>query len=219
MKVRDGLSSEQDAFRQGFLFLLIGLLPLLLVYPVLAGSSQFSLPVLILFLSFLLVTGVWVMRGARHRFLLSGILCLVSLELLWVSIWAAAPQLLIIGQFCVLLFLILLLGWSVAAFLRFESVVSDLFIAMAVLYLLSGTVLGFSLFLFDSSTTAVQTGPGGSLLASGLFSGIAILTLQGGSISGQDPLTRVIIMLGMLWGILLLVMSISRITLIMLKKG
>ena len=212
---------QRDRDRQDFLILLVTLLPLQVIYPVLSGGSS-DRPVVILFFSILLIAGVWVMRGSRRRFLMAAILALVSLELLWISLWPAASSLLIFGEFCLLLLLLILTGRSLSTFIRTDLPVTDLIIAATSLFLLAGTDLGLGLHLIGSLYPAGSgTIAGSADLASSLLAGIAILTTNGASLttSGQTlPLIRVVSMLGMIGGVLLITLIIGKTGAALLKK-
>ncbi|PWR70605.1 hypothetical protein [Methanospirillum lacunae] len=203
--------TEDD--RQNFLLLLLMMLPLQVIYPVLSGgqTGQVSLT---LFFSLILITGLWLMRGSRRRFLIAAILVLISLELIWVSLWQAATSLLPLGEFCLLLFLIILSGRYLAIFIRTKLPVHELLLAATALFLLIGTILGISLYListlYHGSTTGVRVDID---LPQALFEGIAILTANGsGGVAGESmPLLRVVSSLGMIVGILFIALLIAKI--------
>ncbi len=205
--------------RQDFLLLLLMMLPLQVIYPVLAGgqAGQISLT---FFLSFILIAGLWLMKGSRRRFLMAAILVLVSLELIWVSLWQAAAPLLSLGEFCFILFLIVLSSRYLLIFIRTELPVHDLLIAATALFLLIGTLIGMSLYLvsglYHGSTPEIQTD---SDLPVALSDGIAILTTNGPGVLTKDsmPLVRIVSSLGMIGGILLIALLIGKIG-IQLKK-
>ena len=210
--------NERD--RQNFLLLLLMMLPLQVIYPVLAGgqAGQISLT---FFFSFILVAGLWLMRGSRRRFLMAAILVLVSLELIWVSLWQAAASLLPLGEFCLLLFLIILSGQYLILFIRTELPVLDLLLAGAALFLLIGTLLGMGLYLlaglYHGSVTGAQAD---SDLPGALSDGIAILTTNGSGIiaGGPMPLLRIVSSLGMIGGILLIALLIAKTGISLNKK-
>ncbi len=216
----DELSDDQnEGDRQNFLLLLLMMLPLQVIYPVLAGgqAGQISLTI---FFSFILVAGLWLMRGSRRRFLMAAILVLVSLELIWVSLWQAAASLLPLGEFCLLLFLIILSGLYLITFIRTRLPVLDLLLAAAALFLLIGTVLGLALYLFSGLYPGSATGARAySDLPEALSDGIAILTTNGSGIivGGSMPLLRIVSSFGMIGGVLLIALLIAK-TGISLKK-
>lgn len=204
--------NERD--RQDFLLLLLMMLPLQVIYPVLSGGSA-QRPVLVVFLSLILIIGVWVMRGSRKKFLTAAILTLVSLELIWVSLWQAASSLLPLGEFCLLLFLLLLSERYLALFIRTHLPVYDLLLAAAALFLLIGTWFGLGLFLVSSLYPVSALGiAGGTDLSGFLYAGMLILTTNGGGLpmsSIPPPLLRVVSNLGMIGGILLISVIIAKI--------
>ena len=216
-----GTGDLQDRDRQEFLLLLVTLLPLQIIYPVLSGGPS-ERPGMVLFFSLLLIAGVWIMRGSRSRFLMAAILTLVSLELLWISLWPAASSLLVMGEFFLLMFLILLAGRMVSTFIRTSLPVTDLLIAATSLFFLIGTILGLGLYLISGIYPAGSTGiPGNTDLASSLSMGIAILTTNGTILTGTGqvlPLIRVVCVLGMIGGILLITLIIGKIGSVLLKK-
>jgi len=210
--------NEHD--RQNFLLLLLMMLPLQVIYPVLAGgqAGQISLT---LFFTFILVTGLWLMRGSRRRFLMAAILVLVSLELIWVSLWQAAASLLPLGEFCLLLFLIVLSSQYLIIFIRTGLPVPDLLLAAAALFMLIGTVLGLALYLLSGLYPGSATeGQVSSDLPGSLSEGIAILTTNGsGTVSGGSmPLVRIVSSLGMIGAILLIALLIAKTGIALTKK-
>ncbi|MDD1727983.1 MAG: hypothetical protein LUQ50_02800 [Methanospirillum sp.] len=208
---------ESDRDRQDFLLLFLMMLPLQVIYPVLSGFSERV--ILVLFFSLILVLGVWLMRGSRHRFLIAAILALISLELIWVSLWHAASSLLPLGEFTLLLFLVILSGRYLLVFIRTELPVYDLFIAAAALCLLLGTILGLGIYLLTGLYPAsALTKPD---LAQALTSGISIITTNGAGVVMDDPLplVRVISALGMIGGVLLIALFIAKIGVWFYKKG
>lgn len=210
---------ERD--RQDFLLLLLMMLPLQVIYPVLSGGPGQRL-VLALFFSLILIAGVWVMRGSKRRFLMATILTLVSLELIWVSLWQAAASLLPLGELCLLFFLIILSGRYLATFIRTDLPLYDLLIAATALFLLTGTVLGLGLYLLSGLYPAQSPGLTDMAdLPGSLSAGITILTTNGaGLITGNSsmPLIRVVSNLGMIWGILLISLIIAKICARVYKK-
>jgi len=211
---------QNEYDRQNFLLLLLMMLPLQVIYPVLAGGQAGKIS-LTLFFTFILVTGLWLMRGSRRKFLMAAILVLVSLELIWVSLWQAAASLLPLGEFCLLLFLIVLSSQYLIIFIRTGLPVPDLLLAAAALFMLIGTVLGLALYLlsglYPGSATGAQVG---SDLPGSLSEGIAILTTNGsGTISaGSMPLVRIVSSLGMIGAILLIALLIAKTGIALTKK-
>lgn len=211
-KYESGVDKNEDD-RQNFLLLLLMMLPLQVIYPVLS-KGQAGQVSLTLFFSLILITGLWLMRGSRRRFLMAAILVLISLELIWLSLWQAAVSLLPLGEFCLLLFLIILSGRYIAIFIRTKLPVHELLLAATALFLLIGTILGMSLYListlFHGSTTGVSVDTD---LPEALFEGIAILTSNGsGCLAGESmPLLRVISSLGMIGGVLFIALLIAKI--------
>jgi hypothetical protein len=208
--------NERD--RQDFLLLLLMMLPLQVIYPVLSDgpAGQMSLT---LFFSCILIGGLWLMRGARRRFLMASILVLVSLELIWVSLWQAAASLLPLGEFCLLLFLIILSVRYITIFVRTDLPVYDLLLAGSALFLLIGALLGITLYLLTGLYPASLTGHETDLPGA-LSDGIAILTTNDSGITAGDsmPLIRVVSGLGMIGGILLIALLIAKIGLNLNKK-
>jgi membrane-associated HD superfamily phosphohydrolase len=203
------ISDLNDRDRKEFLLVLIALLPLQVIYPTLSKSPAAHL-MMILFFSVILVAGLWIMRGSRQRFLLTAILTLVSLELMWISLWPAAASLLILGEFCLLLVLIMLTGRNISMFIRTCLSVPDLLMAGASLLLLTGTVIGLSLNL----VAALSPDAGSYDLAWSLRAGIALLTTNGNMIDipgSNMPLSGVISILGMIGGVLLICLIIGKI--------
>jgi hypothetical protein len=203
--------------RQEFLLILLSLLPLQVIYPVLSGNYTERL-MMIFFFSIILIAGVWIMRGSRRRFLMAAILTLVSLELLWISLWPAAASLLVLGEFCLLLFLLILAGRSISLFIRTRLSVFDLLMAGASLYLLLGTVIGICLHL----VYGLYPGSAALDLAWSLWAGMTVLTSNGLllPVTVQSfPLFRVISMLGMICGILLICLIIGKIAAEFCKKS
>ncbi len=215
-------SDQSDRDRQDFLFLLLSLLPLQVLYPVLATGST-EKPAIILFLSLLTLFGVWVMRGSRKRFLLVAILALVSLEMLWVSLWPAASSLLPVGFFCILLLLVILTSRFVMLFITTDLSLMDLLPAAASLYLLAGTMLGLGMFLLRGLYPVRDSCMSNLGDLTGSFqAGVAILTLQGPDLPSCDatlPLVRIVSILGMIFGVLLTSLVIGKIGAGFLKKG
>ena len=214
-------SDQRDRDRQDFLIILLSLLPVQVLYPVLATGSV-ERPAMVIFFSLLLLSGVWVMRGSRRRFLLTAILALVSLELLWVSLWPAASSLLPLGQFCIMLLLIILTGRFVMIFIRTDLQISDLLPAAASLYLLAGTMLGLGVYLLQGLYPSWEScqNSGGDLSGS-LLAGVSMLTSSGSGLSSCDaslPLIRIVSVLGMICGVLLLSLVIGKIGTGFLKK-
>lgn len=210
-----------DRDRQDVISLLLALLPIQILYPVLASGPSGTVA-MVLFLSLLAVCGVWVMRGSRRRFLLTAILSLVSLELLWVSLWPAATSLQPLGQSCILFLLFILSGRFLLIFARSRLPVLELLPAAGVLYLLFGTMAGLGIYLLRGLyQTASTCGPGWSDLAGSLFSGISLITLNSAGLTPCDaalPLIRIIYMLGMITGVLLLALVIGKTAACLLKK-
>lgn len=203
--------NRSDRDRQEFLLLLLVLLPLHLIFPVLSGAALQHSAMILLFSSILLV-GVWIMRGSRKRFLLSAILTVVTLELLWISFWPAAAPLLILGEFCLVLFLTFLSGRILQIFIRTSLPVIDLLIAGLSLLLLMGTLFGILIHLVG----VVNPYIGAPDLGGSLWGGIAIMTCNGSLLlplsSGQaPPLLKVISLFGMIGGFLLLTLIIGKI--------
>lgn len=212
---------KNEADRQNFLLLLLMMLPLQVIYPVLS-KGQAGQVSLTLFCSLILITGLWLMRGSRRRFLMAAILVLISLELIWVSLWQAAASLLPLGEFCLVLFLIILSGRYLAIFIRTELPVHELLLAATALFLLIGTILGMSLYLISALYHGSISGVSADVdLSEALFEGIAILTANGfGSPTGESmPLTRVISSLGMIGGILFIALLIAKIGANLTKNG
>jgi hypothetical protein len=213
-----GSDGQQERDRQEFLILLVTLLPLQVIYPVLSGGPS-ERPVLVIFFSLLLVAGVWIMRGSRRRFLMAAIFTLVSLELLWISLWPAASSLILLGEFCLLLLLVILTGRILSTFIRTDLPVPDLLIAAVSLFLLTATVLGLGLFLVSGFSPAGTSS--GSELALSLTNGISLITANGMMLTapGQGlALSRVISALGMIGGILLITLVIGKIGSALRKK-
>lgn len=209
-----------DRDRQDLVVLLVALLPIQILYPVLASGPS-GTAAMVLFLSLLAVCGVWVMRGSRRRFLLTAILALVSLELLWVSLWPAATSLLPLGQACILVLLLILSGRVLLLFARSQLPALELLPAAGVLYLLVGTLAGMGIYVIRGVYPAASCGTGGSDLAGSLFSGVALITLQSTGLSDCDaalPLIRIIHMLGMIAGVLLFALVIGKVGACFLKK-
>lgn len=211
---------EQDRDRQEFLLLLLTLLPLHLVFPVLSGGPSGRL-MMILFCSLLLIAGVWIMRGSRRKFLMTAILTLVSLELYWISLWPAASSLLILGEFSLLLVLLIITGKVSETFIRTSLPVTDLLIAAAALFLVTGTILGLGLFLVSC------LGPGGpgpgdeAAFSSSLAAGVSLLTLNGmmtGTPGHSLPLGGVLSTVGMISGVILFSLVTGKIGSAFLKK-
>lgn len=210
---------QEDRDRQEFLLILLMLLPLHVIYPVLPGVAM-QRSAMILFFSVILIAGVWIMRGSRRRLLLTAILTLVSLELLWISLWPAAASLQVLGEFCMVLFLLVLCGRIVPVFVRTSLPVIDLLIAGVSLLLLAGTGTGISLHM----VAAFYPYAGSPDLAGSLWTGMAIITnngalalpLAGGQV---PPLMRVIILIGMIGGFLLFTLIIGKIGARILKKA
>lgn len=213
--------AQCDRDRQDVISLLLALLPIQILYPVLASGTS-GMVAMVLFLSLLAVCGVWVMRGSRRRFLLTAILALVSLELLWVSLWPAATSLLPLGQSCILFLLAILSGRFILIFARSRLPVLELLPAAGVLYLLFGTMAGLGIYLIRGLYQAASTcGPGWSDLAGSLFSGVALMTMQSTGLSDCDaalPLIRIIHMLGMITGVLLFALVIGKTVTCLQKK-
>ena len=215
-------SAGRERVLHEFLLLLVTILPLQVIYPVLSGSAM-ERPLLVLFFSLILLSGVWIMRGSRRRFLMAAILTLVSLELLWSSLWPAAAPLLLLGEFCLLLLLFILVGRSIGTFIRTDLKISDLLLIIAALFLLTGTTLGLSLYLLGSLYPV--TGSGGPEIISlpgYLTAGISILTLQGaGTILSvhTPPLVRVVMNLGMIGGILLVILAIGKVVIALQNRN
>lgn len=212
---------QNERVRQEFLLLLVTILPLQVIYPVLAGGAA-DRPAMILFSSLILVAGVWIMRGSRRRFLMAAILTLVSLELLWISLWPAASSLFPLGQYFLLFFLIILTGQSVSTFIRTDLMLPDLLLAAISLFLLTSTALGLGLYLMSGFYPVSASGAVGNIGLSGyLTAGIAILTTNGAGtiLSGEaHPLVRVITQFGMIGGVLLITLIIGKIVAAMVKK-
>jgi hypothetical protein len=208
---------QSDRDRQEFLLVLLMLLPVHVIFPVLPGAAL-QRSAMILFFSFILLAGVWIMRGSRRRFLLTAILTVVTLELFWISLWPAAASLLILGEFCLVIFLIVLSGRIIQVFIRTTLPLIDLFIAGISLILLEGTFLGILIHLVG----VFQPYTGSPDLAGSLWGGIALLTGNASlllPLSGQvSPLLKVISLFGMIGGLLLLALIIGKIGAQMMKK-
>jgi hypothetical protein len=213
--------AQCDRDRQDVISLLLALLPIQILYPVLASGPSGTVA-MVLFLSLLAVCGVWVMRGSRRRFLLTAILSLVSLELLWVSLWPAATSLQPLGQSCILFLLVILSGRYLLIFVRSRLPLLELLPAAGVLYLLFGTMAGLGIYLVRGLYQAASTcGPGWSDLAGSLFSGVSLITLNSAGLLPCDtalPLIRIIHMLGMIAGVLLFALVIGKTGVCLLKK-
>lgn len=211
------LSVRLEKDRQEFLILLVSLLPLQVIYPVLSGGAS-ERPAMIIFFSFFLFAGVWLMRGSRHRFLMSAILTLVSLELIWMSLWPAASSLIFFGELCLLLLMIMVTGRAVSTYIRTALPVPDLLLGAATLFLLAGTILGIGLYLISGFSPAGA----GLNLAVSLSNGLSLVTTSGAvyPMTDQEPaLIRVVSTLGMIMGVLLLALVIGKIGAALVQKG
>ncbi len=211
------VSARLEKDRQEFLILLVSLLPLQVIYPVLSGGAS-ERPAMIIFFSFILFAGVWLMRGSRHRFLMSAILTLVSLELIWMSLWPAASSLIFFGELCLLLLMIMVTGKAISTYIRTALPVPDLLLGAATLFLLTGTILGIGLFLISGFYPAGT----GINLAFSLSTGLSLVTTSGTvyPMPYQDlALIRVVSTLGMIMGVLLITLVIGKIGAAFIKKG
>jgi hypothetical protein len=224
MKRRKGekesrMTDQGERVRHEFLLILLATLPLQVIYPVFSGGSG-DRPVIVLFFSLILISGVWIMRGIRRRFLMAAILTLVSLELLWISLWPAAASLLPAGEFCVLLFLLILSRWSISTFIKTDLTPPDLLLAATSLFLLTGTTLGLLLFLMSGLYPAPASGGMGTSLSVYLAAGISILTMNGSGLilNEEVPLVRVGFLLGMIGGVLMIVLTIGKMVVALAKK-
>ncbi|MFH0968583.1 MAG: hypothetical protein V1862_12955 [Methanobacteriota archaeon] len=214
-------TDQKERVRREFLLLLVAILPLQVIYPVLSGGPA-ERPAMVLFFSLILIAGVWIMRGSRRRFLMAAILTLVSLELLWTSLWSAAASLLPFGEFFFFFVLIILTGRNVSTFIRTDMMLPDLLLATTSLFLLTGTALGLGLYLVNGLyPVSAISGMGNIGLSGYLAAGISILTTNGTGmiIFGQSPpLVMVVTQLGMIGGVLLIIFTIGKIVAVLVKK-
>jgi hypothetical protein len=215
VSTKNGNENSIEDMRRGDLpRLLVILIPLVVIVPVLPSDFVFR-SLVVLFLALLFLVGVYCMRSERRKFLTACILALISIELLCVSLWPAASSLFILGELFLFLFLIYLIRHFISGFMNLHGDLNQILVYCITLILLGGITCGIGLHLsgiingseiIDASTLHYSFG---QAIVSG-----TLLIIHGENIQVISPLSRLVLMIGSLYGFLLMIASIGKIVMI-----
>jgi hypothetical protein len=209
---------QQEREKNNSLFLLLSMLPLLILYPVLTGELIFSL-----FITFILCTGVFIFRGKRHSFLLSCILAIVSLEIIWTSLFSGGTLFRAWGEFFAALLIVQVTMAVLQDFIRSTLRVEDLLLSALALVLSSVILFGLGYHLLDlqnasSFHSALDYDPMTALPACLFFSTSTLVPIGSGAVYPASPMTMILTGVEMIWGFLLLALITARLAATWIKK-
>ncbi len=205
-----------------YLLLLLALIPMVIIVPVLPGVPS-SRPVILIFLTIFFIAGIYVMRGDRRRFLISCILALIAIETFWVSVWSVAASLFVPAEFFFLLFLVHQTRYHFQGLFlaSSEGSILDIMSGVSALIMIGGMMLGTSLHLAGLIGRTILDDP--LLLhtsfARALPEGVLVLIRGGGNVSDVTPLGMVLLMVGSVYGFILLALSAGKIASYYIKNS